>query len=108
MASDAQRRQEEFQDKEETFQMNKDLDFDKLPEHSKRAYYREFKKVVEASDVLLEVLDARDPLGCRTRSIEHMISAYGNKKIILVLNKIGNFFKFESIINNFFNFLFIF
>ena len=32
---------------------------------SRKAYYREFKRVVELSDVVLEVLDARDPLGCR-------------------------------------------
>lgn len=54
------------------------------------AYYREFRKVVEASDVVLEVLDARDPLGCRCVQVEQSILASGsNKKLILVLNKIG-------------------
>lgn len=55
-----------------------------------RAYYREFCKVVEASDVVLEVLDARDPLGCRCLQVEEIILSSGtSKKIILVLNKIG-------------------
>ena len=35
------------------------------PDSTRRAYYREFHKVVEMADVVLEVLDARDPLGCR-------------------------------------------
>ena len=37
---------------------------------SRRAYYKELRKVVEASDVLIEVLDARDPEGCRNKEIE--------------------------------------
>ena len=58
-------------------------------DNSKKAYYKEFKKVVEASDVILEVLDARDPLGCRTKQIEELIFNSGaSKRIILILNKI--------------------
>ncbi|KAJ8324590.1 hypothetical protein BDV3_003296 [Batrachochytrium dendrobatidis] len=56
---------------------------------SRKAYYREFKKVIENADVILEVLDARDPLGCRTKQIEELIlNAGSNKRIILILNKI--------------------
>ncbi|KAL6054484.1 nuclear GTP-binding protein nug1 [Balamuthia mandrillaris] len=56
---------------------------------SRRAYYREFKKVTKAADVILEVLDARDPLGCRCVDVERMILAKDpNKKFILILNKI--------------------
>ena len=34
---------------------------------------RELKKVIEASDIILEILDARDPLGCRNKDIEALI-----------------------------------
>ncbi|KAG0229837.1 Guanine nucleotide-binding protein-like 3 [Actinomortierella wolfii] len=58
-------------------------------DNSRKAYYREFRKVLENADVVLEVLDARDPLGCRTKQIERLIMDSGkDKRIILVLNKI--------------------
>jgi nuclear GTP-binding protein len=61
-------------------------------DNSKKAYYREFRKVVEAADVILEVLDARDPIGSRVKQVEETILQAGiNKRIILVLNKIGMF-----------------
>jgi nuclear GTP-binding protein len=50
---------------------------------------RELKKVIEASDIILEILDARDPQGCRNKEIEALIQSMpGEKKIILVVNKI--------------------
>merc|ERR1712137_781892 len=88
LANNVQQRQQEFDVKISTLRDAKDVDFQELPEHSKRQYYREFRKVVESSDVILEVLDARDPIGCRTKSVEQMITSYGDKKVILVLNKI--------------------
>lgn len=58
-------------------------------DNSLKAYYREFKKVVQQADVILEILDARDPLGCRTREVEEMIMNAGSeKRIVLILNKI--------------------
>uniref|UniRef100_A0AAR2M699 CP-type G domain-containing protein n=1 Tax=Pygocentrus nattereri TaxID=42514 RepID=A0AAR2M699_PYGNA len=58
-------------------------------ENSRKAYYREFKKVIEAADIVLEVLDARDPLGCRCPQVEQAVVQSGtNKKVVLVLNKI--------------------
>ena len=60
-----------------------------LVDTSKRAYYKEFKKVVEDSDVILQVLDARDPLGCRAKHIEQLILDHPKeKRIVLILNKI--------------------
>jgi nuclear GTP-binding protein len=55
---------------------------------SRRAYMRELRKVVDSADVILEVLDVRDPEGCRCRAIEESILADPSKKLVLVLNKI--------------------
>lgn len=52
-----------------------------------KAYMRELRKVVDNADVLLEVVDARDPLGCRSLETERMLLRAG-KKIVLILNKI--------------------
>uniref|UniRef100_A0A8C9KU35 Guanine nucleotide-binding protein-like 3 n=1 Tax=Serinus canaria TaxID=9135 RepID=A0A8C9KU35_SERCA len=60
-----------------------------LNKNSKKSFCRELMKVLEASDVVLEVLDARDPMGCRCPQLEQaVISSGGNKKLLLVLNKI--------------------
>ncbi|KAL2803707.1 guanine nucleotide-binding protein-like 3 isoform 2 [Daubentonia madagascariensis] len=56
-------------------------------QNSKKLYCQELKKVIEASDVVLEVLDARDPLGCRCPQVEEAIVQHGQKKLVLVLNK---------------------
>ena len=42
----------------------------KAMNQSKKAYLKELRKVLEAADVLIEVLDARDPEGCRSKEIE--------------------------------------
>jgi nuclear GTP-binding protein len=58
-------------------------------DNSRRAYIKDLKQVIENSDVILEVLDARDPLSCRSKELESQILAQKDeKKIILVINKI--------------------
>jgi ribosome biogenesis GTPase A len=54
---------------------------------TRRAFYKELNKVVETADVILQILDARDPEGCRSHEIENMVRA-GGKRLIQVLNKI--------------------
>lgn len=57
---------------------------------SRRAFDKIFKQVVESADVILYVLDARDPEGTRSREVERQILSAegGNKRLILILNKI--------------------
>jgi nuclear GTP-binding protein len=56
---------------------------------SRKAYMRELKQVIENSDVILEVLDIRDPLSCRSKELESQVLSHKDeKKLILVLNKI--------------------
>ncbi|NXW15674.1 GNL3 protein, partial [Circaetus pectoralis] len=60
-----------------------------LDKNSKKSFCRELRKVIEASDVVLEVLDARDPMGCRCPQLEQAVTCSGgDKKLLLVLNKI--------------------
>ncbi|SPQ18857.1 6103a3ef-6534-4cac-9bb3-ebfd7305c974 [Thermothielavioides terrestris] len=57
---------------------------------SRKAYDKVFKQVVEQADVILYVLDARDPEGTRSRDVERsvMAAAGGGKRLILILNKV--------------------
>jgi nuclear GTP-binding protein len=58
-------------------------------QQSRRAYLRELKKVVDTADVLLQVLDCRDPIGSRIHKIlEDVILGNADKRMVLVLNKI--------------------
>ncbi|KAI0850528.1 P-loop containing nucleoside triphosphate hydrolase protein [Daldinia vernicosa] len=57
---------------------------------SRKAHDKVFKQVVDQADVVLYVLDARDPEGTRSREVERMVmaAASGGKRLILILNKI--------------------
>ncbi|WFC95611.1 nuclear GTP-binding protein nug1 [Malassezia brasiliensis] len=56
-------------------------------DNSLKAYMKELRKVLEHADVILEVLDVRDPLGCRAYALEREAQRQG-KRIVLILNKI--------------------
>ena len=48
------------------------------------------QSVLEKADVVLEVVDARDPLAFRSEHVEQLAKD-AKKKVLLVLNKIGEY-----------------
>lgn len=58
---------------------------------SSKAFLRELRKVIDRSDVIIQVLDARDPDGTRSRWVEEEVRKReaDGKKLLAVVNKIG-------------------
>ena len=93
LAQLAEERGNEFEDETMNVDVMEDEEYEDSAKKdtSRKAYDKEFKKVIEQADVILYVLDARDPESTRSREIEQMIreSPNGEKQLILILNKIG-------------------
>ncbi|CDO70153.1 hypothetical protein BN946_scf185009.g4 [Trametes cinnabarina] len=62
----------------------------KTKEQLRRHYVRALHKVIDESDIVILVLDARDPEGCRSRLVEEEVRRRESegKKLVFVLNKI--------------------
>ena len=53
-----------------------------------RRIYGELYKVIDSSDVVLHVLDARDPMGTMCHSVlEYIRKEKAHKQVVLVINK---------------------
>jgi nuclear GTP-binding protein len=79
--------QPEFEEEVEEDDGDMDLKQRSVGQNSRRAYLKELRKVVGQADVILHVLDARDPDGTRSRNIEEMVLGHHQKKLVYVLNK---------------------
>lgn len=66
---------------------NDDVDNSEI-EKSRKQFDKVFKNVVDAADVILYVLDARDPENTRSKKIEEAILQSQGKRLILLLNKV--------------------
>ncbi|EAU83452.2 GTPase [Coprinopsis cinerea okayama7 len=64
---------------------------EKTKEQLRRYYVKSLHKVIDESDIILLVLDARDPEGCRSRLVEEEVRRRESegKKLVFVLNKIA-------------------
>ena len=52
---------------------------DYTKDNSRKAYMKILNEVIENSDVILEVLDARDPMSCRSKEMESLVVGSKNK-----------------------------
>lgn len=87
--SNAQQQEEDIEVQEYDVDFYEDAsENDSELEKSRKAYDKIFKTVVDASDVILYVLDARDPEGTRSRKVEQAVLQAQGKRLILILNKI--------------------
>ena len=50
--------------------------------------------VLDKADVVIELLDARDPLSYRSKALETQVSLKEGQRLLLVLNKIGAYIPF--------------
>ncbi|KAF8642087.1 hypothetical protein AX16_009703 [Volvariella volvacea WC 439] len=62
----------------------------KTKEQLRKYYLRTLHKVVDDSDIVILVLDARDPEGCRSRLVEEEVRRRESegKRLVFVLNKV--------------------
>ncbi|KAG6903438.1 hypothetical protein C0995_005461 [Termitomyces sp. Mi166 len=62
----------------------------KTKEQLRKYYLKTLHKVIDESDIIILVLDARDPEGCRSRLVEEEVRRreMEGKKLVFVLNKI--------------------
>ena len=58
---------------------------------SLKLHAKSLKEVISKSDIIVQVLDARDPEGTRSRKIEREVIQVHGKKLVMVMNKIGTF-----------------
>ncbi|KAG5634932.1 hypothetical protein H0H81_000298 [Sphagnurus paluster] len=62
----------------------------KTKEQMRKYYLKTLHKVIDQSDIIILVLDARDPEGCRSRLVEEEVRRreMEGKKLVFVLNKV--------------------
>ncbi|XP_046850071.1 nucleolar GTP-binding protein 2-like, partial [Xenia sp. Carnegie-2017] len=101
MAADVEALVSQVDDSRENYDSNKDMDLTKdepdstslaiesvFSKGQSKRIWNELYKVIDSSDVLLQVLDARDPEGTRCRQVEKYLSKEKqHKHLIFVLNK---------------------
>ncbi|KFD49376.1 hypothetical protein M513_09739 [Trichuris suis] len=84
LVGNAQSRQKHFDDLQQKSANDKIIESLSKPIED---YAVALRRVVKLSDIVLEILDARDPLGSRSPQVENMILDAG-KRLVLVINKI--------------------
>eukprot|EP00747_Dinoflagellata_sp_TGD_P023294 gnl/TRDRNA2_/TRDRNA2_129705_c0_seq1.p1 gnl/TRDRNA2_/TRDRNA2_129705_c0~~gnl/TRDRNA2_/TRDRNA2_129705_c0_seq1.p1 ORF type:complete len:455 (+),score=123.27 gnl/TRDRNA2_/TRDRNA2_129705_c0_seq1:165-1367(+) len=88
LQAESERRGDEFEpDEEEGSDWENGINPGREAENNRKKFYGELRKVIAEADILIEVLDARDPGSCRSDDLEREVASAGNR-LVLLLNKI--------------------
>ncbi|KAH8727550.1 P-loop containing nucleoside triphosphate hydrolase protein [Phaeosphaeriaceae sp. PMI808] len=81
---------DEMDDGEDSIASENDDTVNVRKDSSRKQFDKVYKHVVDSADVVLYVLDARDPTSTRSKEVEQMVMAAdgGRKRMIFILNKI--------------------
>ncbi|KAJ3789123.1 hypothetical protein GGU10DRAFT_425823 [Lentinula aff. detonsa] len=87
LASNAENAENDFASEQK---QESDLATGKTKEQIRKHYLRTLHKVIDQSDIVILVLDARDPEGCRSRLVEEEVRRRESegKRLVFVLNKV--------------------
>ena len=66
----------------------KDIQSSAKGKRESQNFWRQVNSVVNDADVILHILDSRDPEGTRCKNLERLVASTPGKKLVLVLNKI--------------------
>eukprot|EP01069_Polyplicarium_translucidae_P008623 Polyplicarium_translucidae@DN3239_c0_g1_i1.p2 len=59
-----------------------------MAHRGERLFSKELHKVIQMSDVILQVLDARDPGNCMSSAVERIVRQSASKRLVYLINKI--------------------
>lgn len=79
--------EEEFEEDEENEEVSFKIKAYDSSEHAAEVFKSIYKQVIDRSNVLLYVLDARDPEGTRSQQVEEAVLAHSDKRLVFLLNK---------------------
>lgn len=81
---------DDSEDEDDFTRFDEEDDVNVRKDSSRKQFDKVYKQVVDSADVVLYVLDARDPEGTRSKEVEQMVMAAdrGSKRMIFILNKI--------------------
>merc|ERR1712178_310349 len=90
MLADAERKKQEHEKREREKIVDSDKSEGGIQKGSRESqnFWRQVNSVIDEADIILHILDARDPEGTRCKKIEQAVQNRGDKKLVLVLNKI--------------------
>ncbi|KAL0247929.1 hypothetical protein GEMRC1_003168 [Eukaryota sp. GEM-RC1] len=90
LASKANNQGQDFDDLEPEVEADKFIPEPIFDKGTSKRIWGELFRVVDSSDVIIQVLDARDPLGTRSRHLEQMLKRpeHKHRHLVLLINKV--------------------